>query len=153
MARRAFRGRTSGSNIDHKFVFVCNGCGLWHVRLPSSKAKPYQCEDSRCGRMDFTLFHSQAEAKRFAELELERKVGRIADLKLQVPYKLHTYQNHGKGGIVVVELGKYLADFAYVRDGQQICEDVKGNVMTDLAAWKIKHVEAEYGIKVEIIRR
>lgn len=151
MARRAFRGRTSGANIDHKFVFVCNGCGLWHVRLPSAKAKPYQCENSQCGRMDFTLFHSQAEAKRFAELELERKAGMIVDLKLQVPFKLHAPVDGMVGG--KLEIAKYLADFTYTREGRKIVEDVKGNVMTDLAAHKIKHVEAEYGVTVNIIRR
>lgn len=157
--QRRFSGRTSGANIFNKYVFVCNGCGVHHVREPSKKAKPAACID--CGRMDFTFFHSVAEANRFAQLELERKAGLITDLKLQVPFVIHAPVWHDEmtSGLFVagrpgkIEIGKYLADFTYTRDGKSIVEDVKGNAMTDLAAWKLKHVEAEYGVTVNIIRR
>ena len=33
-----------------------------------------------------------------------------------------------------------------------VVEDVKGAGLTDIAKWKMKHLEAEYGINVQLIK-
>lgn len=52
--------------VKAKAVFICNACGLWHEVRYDPVAKrdlpPPAC--AKCGRMDFTHFHSKTEAKR-----------------------------------------------------------------------------------------
>lgn len=112
--------------------------------------------------MDFIHFPSKAEAKRYGELMLEQKAGLISDLKLQPQYILHAAQInavYGRGcstaihAIPLVKIGAYRGDFGYKRDGKYIVEDVKGGADTPLSAWKRKHVEAEHGVKINIVRR
>lgn len=105
-------------------------------------------------------FHSKREAARYQELLLLAKAGEIEDLELQPRYKLHTASTTGQffeackavAGTRNTLVGEYRADFAYLcyRRGR-IVEDVKG-VMTPLARWKIKHVEAQYGITVVLVK-
>jgi len=58
-------------------------------------------------------FASKREGARYSELVLQEKAGRISALALQPVFKFPC-------GI------KYKADFAYMEDGKQIYEDVKG---------------------------
>ena len=150
MAKK-WRGRTSGANIPNVRVYLCSACRTWH-----DGKKPGQCR--ACGQMQFDKFDSKAEAKRYGELSLEQKMGFISELKCQDRISLNApvmaqgvfdadMKMHKK------KIGEYWADFSYMRDDQQIVEDVKGGADTDLSAWKRKHVKAEYGVEVVIIRR
>ncbi len=108
--------------------------------------------------MAFIHFSSKAEAKRFGELMLELRAGMIAGLELQPRFELETYfstepeSNFCREGRMI-KIGRYVADFRYVRQGKIIIEDVKGGADTPLSAWKRKHAEAQYGIKIQIVKR
>ena len=81
---------------------------------------------------------SRKEARRYEELLLLQRAGKISDLRTQVPYELipaqyETYERYGKSGqrlkdgIKLVERAVvYVADFVYVADGKTIVEDTKG---------------------------
>jgi hypothetical protein len=96
--------------------------------------------------VDGILFHSLKEAKRYRVLKLLEKAGKIRDLKTQYPFQLHCY-NHLKQEFIVV--GKYVADFIYWENGERTIEDCKG-CWTAMARWKVRHFEAQYGVKVRI---
>lgn len=101
------------------------------------------------------FFASQAEARRWRLLLLREKGGVIRQLRRQVAYDLHVRLGKAPWGETVppIKLGKYIADFTYFNDTDQlVVEDVKGAGLTDIAIWKMKHVEAEYGIKVNIVK-
>ena len=120
-------------------VYRCNGCG--HV---VKNQKPSQC--SICGRIDFTHIHSQAEAKRLAELELMQKAGLIKDLETQVRIVLKA-----DGG---AKVGEYVADFRYFdcKLDRIVVEDVKGGAIDPVASWKLRHYEAQFGEPVKLVR-
>lgn len=63
--------------------------------------------------IDGIKFASAKEAKRYGELKLLQRAGKISGLKLQPKFDL------------VIEC-KYVADFEYVENGERIIEDVKG---------------------------
>jgi hypothetical protein len=94
-------------------------------------------------------FDSKAEAARWAELRLLEKAGEITDLRRQVPIDLTTVNRDGER----VSVGRYIADFSYcdTRRSAFRWEDVKG-FASPLSLWKIRHVKAEHGIEVEIVR-
>lgn len=97
--------------------------------------------------VDGVRFASKAEAKRYGELKLLERAGQVRGLLLQPAFVLHAVR---EGRLVAV--GKYVADFAYQKDGALVYEDVKG-MRTPLYRWKKKHVEAEYGIQIQEITR
>ena len=105
--------------------------------------------------VDNIRFASKAEAKRYGELKMLEKAGKISDLCLQPRFPLLLANRLGIG---TVSLGVYVADFQYVEythpsaPGVLITEDVKG-VKTPLYRWKKKHVEAQYGITITEITR
>lgn len=74
--------------------------------------------------VDGILFDSKKEARRYCELKLLQQAGEISDLQLQKEYELIPTQRID--GKVVERACKYKADFAYMKDGQQVVEDVKG---------------------------
>lgn len=136
--------RASGPQIGavRVRVYICDKCGHWH----DGKKPEFYCESpAKCDGTTFTHFDSKAEATRWAELLLLQRTGKIRCLRRQVPFDLHAQFGE--------RVGRYVVDFHYVEDDQSILEDVKGTAMTDLAAWKMKHVEAQYGTKVRIIQR
>lgn len=98
--------------------------------------------------VDGIRFHSAKEARRYGELKLLEKAGKIHLLELQPEFELSAK----RGG----SLGVYRADFRYCEcaGGSANCgwidlvvEDVKG-FKTPLYRWKKKHVEAQYGITI-----
>ena len=94
-------------------------------------------------RIDGEWFDSKAEARRWQELKILARCNVIAWAIRQVPFDLLA------NGHVI---GRYIADFEIAkRDGELIVEDVKG-IVTPLAAWKLKHFEAQYGFPVTIKR-
>lgn len=79
-------------------------------------------------------FDSQREARRYDELVLLLKAGKISDLRLQQTFTLQDGYISASGD--VVRALTYKSDFFYyTRDGKPIVEDVKG-VKTE--AYKIK---------------
>jgi hypothetical protein len=90
--------------------------------------------------IDGIRFDSKAEAKRWAELQLLLKAGRIGNLRRQVSYPLHC-PNGGK-------IGDYRADHVYYdyERGCEVVEDVKSSATAKekLYLWKKRHFEAEY---------
>ena len=69
-------------------------------------------------------FDSQKEAKRFDELYMLQKAGKIESLRLQPKFLLQEgFRRDGKAYRAI----HYIADFAYLKDGKEVVEDVKGH--------------------------
>lgn len=115
---------------------------------------------------DGITFNSAKEARRYRELKMMERAGRISDLKRQVAYILiptqraegtETYKrgpNKGqrKPGEVLEKECRYVADFVYTRDGKTIVEDVKGYKQG--GAYKVfvikrKLMLERYGIQIQ----
>ena len=92
------------------------------------------------------VFDSQKEFTRWRELCLLEKAGVITDLKRQVPFELIPAQR--RNGKTVERAVRYIADFVYRMDGEEIVEDVKG-VKTKEYVLKRKMMLWEYGIQVQ----
>ena len=137
-------------------------------------AKERQC---LCGG-DFERFASDAEARRFMELFLMEKSGKIFALKCHPAYPLNVRTNDNS---LVVSVGKYIASFSYVKAAPSTLkerinfsagganagaiEDVKPHkliknkcgehvlkpIITPYAALRIKLFEALYGIKIKLV--
>lgn len=88
--------------------------------------------------IDGIEFDSKKEARRYWELSLLQRAGKISDLQLQrefelIPAQYETYPRYGKTGNRLQD-GKrcieksctYKADFCYMQDGKLVVEDVKG---------------------------
>jgi len=109
--------------------------------------------------VDGITFASKAEAQRYCELRLQEKAGIIRALRWQVEYPLLALLSRGKATVtapdtvtlddVVRVIGRYVADFDYVRtaDGVHVVEDVKG-FRTELYRWKAKHFALQYGFPI-----
>jgi hypothetical protein len=65
-------------------------------------------------------FDSQRELRRWGELKLMEKAGKITDLKRQVRFDLVPKMRRGQRPIF------YLADFVYMENGKRVVEDSKG---------------------------
>lgn len=89
---------------------------------------------------DGILFDSKKEADRYRELKLLEAARKIRELTLQPVYSLTV------NGVVV---GKYKADFAYMRAGGVVVEDVKG-FKTPVYRLKKRIFEALYGKLTEV---
>ena len=69
--------------------------------------------------IDGVKFDSKAEYKRFTELSLFQKVGKISELKKQVKFEFK--DNNGNN----IRAIHYIADFTYSEGGKFIVEDLK----------------------------
>lgn len=113
-----------------------------HKRRQKFNAKPCYVEGIR--------FASQKEARRYCELVILQRTGQIHELERQPRYSLDVWGSR---------IGWYVADFRYCTchdsvdccGGREVIEDVKG-VDTQLSKWKRRHTEAQYGIRIELIR-
>lgn len=85
--------------------------------------------------IDGITFDSQKEARRFRELSLLERAGKVTDLKRQVTFLLIPCQYEPdtigvRGGVkrgkLIEREVSYVADFVYTEDGKQIVEDTKG---------------------------
>lgn len=91
--------------------------------------------------IDGVSFDSAKEARRYMELRLLQRAGKIKDLKLQVPFEL--LPKCGKNRAV-----KYVADFVYIdENGNKIVEDAKG-YRTEVYKLKKKMMLALLGIEI-----
>lgn len=115
--------------------------------------------------VDDIEFDSKKEAQRYCELKMLSVAGQIEQLELQkvfelIPAQYETFERYGKTGKRLQD-GKrciekscvYKADFAYIKDGQQIVEDVKGYRDPSSAGYakfiiKRKLMLWRYGIKI-----
>jgi len=74
--------------------------------------------------VDGIVFDSMREAKRYKELSMLLRAGKISDLKLQVPFILIEKYRNGEGK--AIRKMEYIADFVYKQDGKTVVEDTKG---------------------------
>lgn len=75
---------------------------------------------------DGIKFDSKRECKRYRELQLLERAGRISDLRLQVPFVL-AQRVKFSNALRATPAMKYVADFVYLDiDGKQVVEDSKG---------------------------
>lgn len=105
---------------------------------------------------------SRKEARRYEELLMLQRAGKISDLRSQVPYELipaqyETYERYGKNGnrlkdgIKLVErAATYVADFVYTEDGKTVVEDTKGVRTADYII-KRKLMLHIHGIRIQEI--
>ena len=112
--------------------------------------------------VDGIEFDSKKEARRYCELKLLQRAGKISDLQLQkefelIPAQYETFERYGKTGKRLQD-GKrcleksctYKADFCYVQDGKYVVEDTKG-VKTKDYIIKRKLMLWVHGIKINEI--
>ena len=85
-------------------------------------------------------YDSKKEAKRGTELKLLEKSGLITDLREQVKYQVIPKQDGERAA-------HYIADFAYMTNGNLVVEDVKGFKTADYVL-KRKLMLYVHGIKV-----
>lgn len=113
---------------------------------------------SKFGNVRVTLdgytFDSKAEAARYGELKLLVRAGAISGLHVHPRYELIAAGPviSIKGRLQMPVVGVYEADFSYEdKTHGEMIEDVKG-LDTPLSAWKRKHMKAQYGIDVRIVK-
>jgi hypothetical protein len=104
-------------------------------------------------------FDSVKEYRRFCELSLLEKAGKITELKRQVKcvlipaqYEPDTIGPRGgvKRGKLIERECAYIADFVYVQDGKLVVEDTKGFRTTDYII-KRKLMLHVHGIRIKEI--
>ncbi len=79
------------------------------------------------------VFDSIQESRRYKELKLLERAGKIQNLELQPHFLLQdSFRKNGK----TIRKIEYIADFKYIENGKTIVEDVKG-IQTEV--FKIKH--------------
>jgi hypothetical protein len=111
---------------------------------------------------DGLVFDSTKEARRWEQLLLLQRAGKITELRRQVKYELipaqyETYERYGKkgqrlkDGVILLERKvEYVADFVYtiVETGENIVEDAKG-IRTKEYILKRKLMLAVHSIRIK----
>ena len=98
--------------------------------------------------VDGITFDSQKEYRRFRELSLLERAGKITELQRQVKFELIPSQRID--GKVVERACSYVADFVYMENGKKVVEDTKGFKTKDYII-KRKLLLKEYGIQIKEI--
>lgn len=96
--------------------------------------------------IDGITFDSKKEAKRYTELVLLERAGKISSLERQVKFELIPSQRID--GKVVERACNYVADFVYMENGQRVVEDTKG-FKTPEYIIKRKLLLKNFGIRVK----
>lgn len=114
---------------------------MWAKDMTRLRRTKYGAEKVK---IDGYRFDSKAEARRYGELRLLQKAGKIFALTVHPVYPINIRNQH----ICNVEL-----DFFYhnTETNEDHYEDVKGFDMP-LSKLKRKLVEAAYGFKVEVLK-
>jgi len=110
----------------------------YRILTGQAKAEPQRKYRNKPMTIGDERFDSKKEAHRWLQLKMEEKAGRITKLRRQVPFSLSVNGEH---------IGKYVADFVYVRNKERIIEDSKG-CRTELYVMKRKLMLACHGIEV-----
>ena len=100
-------------------------------------------------QVDMYVFDSIAESRRYKELKLLERAGKIQNLELQPHFLLQeSFKKNGKTFRKI----EYIADFKYIENGKTIVEDVKG-IQTDVFKLKHKLFEKKYpDLELRIIK-
>ena len=121
--------------------------------------------NTKCKSMDGEQFDSIKERNRYYELRLLQNMGKISDLRLQVPYELipgakeeiptgEIYIRGPKKGqpkmktVTIEQPVVYVADFVYTEDGCTVVEDAKGK-RTEAYIIKRKLLLYIHGIRIK----
>ena len=92
--------------------------------------------------IDGIEFDSRKEARRYQELKLLEKAGKISNLEMQVPFELipaqyeecdevytkGAHKGERKRGACIEKAVTYKADFMYIEDGKIVVEDTKSKI-------------------------
>lgn len=91
--------------------------------------------------VDGITFDSKKEARRYGDLKNMERAGEISRLELQPQYSFAGPFGH---------IGKYKADFRYIRNGEVIVEDVKSPATAKKTDYRlrVKMMKAFYDIDV-----
>lgn len=121
-----------------------------HAAQTSQKGDRRRVRGTERTTVEGITFDSKREAKRYGELRLLERAGRIRDLRLQVPFDLQG----GAGPIMTKGGGKtrrYIADFVYfdVALGVEVIEDAKGHD-TEVSELK-RAIMAANGLPVALV--
>lgn len=87
--------------------------------------------------LDGLTFDSAKESRRWAELRLLERAGRITELQRQVPYELAPSVKFQESRRAQPPL-RLVVDFQYKENGALVLEDVKGGEATRTDAFRIK---------------
>ena len=100
-------------------------------------------------QVDMYVFDSIAESRRYKELKLLERAGKIQNLELQPHFLIQeAFKKNGKTFRKI----EYIADFKYIENGKIIVEDVKG-IQTDVFKLKHKLFEKKYpDLELRIIK-
>jgi hypothetical protein len=154
--------KVSGAQVSKnvKKMVGCDNCN--YMKLHDKATTPVlHMTGETCPKCHTTksirVFDSTAEFQRAQELKILNAQGFISDLKYQVRFDLHVPDfETGKPK----KLYTYVTDFTYTEPSKDdpslsdfIVEDVKGQVVTETAAIKMRHMEIEYGIPIRIVQR
>lgn len=132
-ARGRFQSAKQGMNT-RKHSWVCMYCNAHWI----TKKKVCQA----CGSREIQYFPSRAELRRYWQLRLLLKFGKISQLVLQPSYPCVV-----EGKLITT----YRADFKYINEqGATVVEDVKG-FATDLFKLKKALVEALYPVVISVL--
>lgn len=97
---------------------------------------------------DGEAFDSLKERRRWAELKLLERAGKISDLHRQMKYELIPAQ-YDRAGKLLERSCSYVSDFSYMDDsGELVVEDTKG-VRTKEYVIKRKLMLERYGIRIQ----
>lgn len=94
---------------------------------------------------DGIQFDSTGERDRYLELKLLQRAGQIRDLQLQVKFELIPAQ---RGKTRNERPVNYIADFVYIKDGEEVVEDFKG-LRTQEYIMKRKLMKYVNGIEIK----
>jgi hypothetical protein len=126
--------------LDHGEPMV-NGCAI----CGKKRTKPgrYRRAPKEERTLDGVTFHSKKEMRRYAELQVLERAGKITDLQRQVRFRIEV------NGVLICT---YVADHVYttILDGVetgQVVEDSKGH-RTQLYKLKAKLMLAVHGIEI-----
>lgn len=128
------------------------------IPVPPPEPKKNKLHAEKCGE-----YASKREAQRAWELKMLQRAGKISNLQEQVKFVLipaiyEEIPRYGKRGkpikpkrVCLQRELAYIADFCYIKDGQEIVEDVKGykgGATYRIFVNKKKQMLEKYGIKV-----
>lgn len=128
-------------------TLTCKFMEMYRVELKQPKTGQ-ACP--KCKNKTIRLFDSNAEFTRFQELRILANSGHIENLVCQPRFDLKTVHFETSEPVKVCQ---YVADFQYDEKDETIVEDVKGDVVTDIASLKLKWFELQYNIPVRITTR